>query len=57
MNDALIRELEMQRNFFATRCTQMAVEIADLQDAIAAKARRIADMEKALAPQEPDPQP
>lgn len=33
--DAIIREIEEQRNFFATRCAKYAAEIARLNDALA----------------------
>jgi hypothetical protein len=45
-----IRELETQRDFFATRCVQFAEEVARLN-------ARIAEMSKPVEPAEPDPQP
>ena len=53
--DAIIRELEDQRNFFATRCTRFAAanataqaEMGALRAANADKQKRISDMEAEL---------
>lgn len=52
--DAMIREIEDQRNMMATRCARLAAQIAALQNALVAKDKIIGELQAKTAPKEVD---